>query len=203
MYDPRLLSNAVGEIALPLASTAWADSNMRIQLGHRLLRASGSPIVCWGCGCQCRIGLSYLCLDQEGGGLSHGRGLRGGWRAVVGDTACEGGVHHRAATGLGWHEICHRENGFDSISQGNQRRCLGSGAEQASSDFRRWMCDITSVPSSPESISRYNSNTLVPPSHALSTFKTTPNRSQCTQRALPLLTQITSSGHQQQTLHPQ
>lgn len=131
MYDPRLLSNAVGEIALPLASTAWADSNMRIQLGHRLLRASGSPIVCWGCGCQCRIGLSYLCLDQEGGGLSHGRGLRGGWRAVVGDTACEGGVHHRTATGLGWHEICHRENGFDGISQGNQRRCLGSGAEQA------------------------------------------------------------------------
>lgn len=80
---------------------------------------------------------------------------------------------------------------------------LGRGLSRQSSDFRRWMCDITSVPSSPESISRYNSNTLVPPSHALSTFKATPNRSQCTQSALPLLTQITSSGHQQQTLHPQ
>lgn len=189
---------------------AKSDYRWRRLLGHRLLRASGSPIVCRGLrSCQCRIGLSYLCLDQEGGGLSHVRGLRGCWRAVVGDTACEGGVHHRTATGLGWHEICHLDNGFDGMSKATNDNVLGRGPSRQSSNLRRWICDINFsavFPLSPSlgmpsqlQQSRTLYHTRSPPS------KHTPNRSQCTQRALPLLTctQITSSGHEQQTLLPQ
>lgn len=122
---------------------AKSDYRWRRMLGHRLLRASGNPIVCRGLrSCQCRIGQSYLCLDQEGGGLSHGRGLRGCWRAVVGDTACEGGVYHRTATGLGWHEICHLENGFDGMSKATNDNVLGRGPSRQSSNLRRWICDI-------------------------------------------------------------
>lgn len=155
---------------------AKSDYRWRRLLGHRLLRASGNPIVCRGLrSCQCRIGLSYLCLDQEGGGLSHGRGLRRCWRAVVGDTACEGGVHHRTATGLGWHGICHLENGFDGMSKATNDNVLGRGPSRQSSNLRRWICDINFsavFPPSPSSVCHLNSNSLAPLSHPLSTFKT-------------------------------